>query len=105
MEVRRFDKHDWDGFAGAEPFRDGTDPFICDGAKFVAIADVQGINVICGKSLEGHGGGWLKGWEFSAPEIAKAALFGVCAMLDLLERADDPGAYSEVLSQLGFEEC
>lgn len=48
--VRRFDKTDWCGFAGATTFADGSDPFIgevtLDGIGLIIIGDVGGISLI-----------------------------------------------------------
>lgn len=50
-DYRRFDKMDWDAFAGAEPFTDGKQPFIYNKhlnsgmAELTIIADRNGIEI------------------------------------------------------------
>jgi hypothetical protein len=47
---KRFTEGDWMGFAGAEPFADGTDPLLAelhvDGQPALAIFDATGIRVV-----------------------------------------------------------
>jgi hypothetical protein len=45
MELRRFEKSDWYGFAGAENFSDGTLPLIGEGQNFLLVADASGIEI------------------------------------------------------------
>ena len=44
-KVRRFSQDDWDGFAGAERFKDGSNPFIVENDNFYAVGDVTGISL------------------------------------------------------------
>lgn len=50
LDWRRFSSLDWAGFAGAERFADGCDPFIAeaevDGAAAIAVFDRDGLHVI-----------------------------------------------------------
>lgn len=43
--VRRFTKADWQGYSGATPFPDGTDPVIGFDDRLIAIADSEGLYV------------------------------------------------------------
>jgi hypothetical protein len=45
MEFKRFDRSDWDAFAGAEPFKDGSNPWIAYESNYVVVADASGITV------------------------------------------------------------
>ena len=42
--ARNFNLHDWDCFAGAEPFQDGS-PLIVDDIPVTIIADANGIEI------------------------------------------------------------
>lgn len=49
MSIRRFTKSDWHQWAGAEEFKNGSDPFIFEsernGVELTVIGDVRGIEV------------------------------------------------------------
>ena len=50
VEYRRFTKTDWYGYAGAEKFADGSQPFMAsvdfeDGAGAIIISDANGIGI------------------------------------------------------------
>lgn len=56
---RRFSELDWDGFAGAKEFADGSDPIICDehkriytGTQGSVIMDGNGMGIIIDKGIE-----------------------------------------------------
>lgn len=51
MELKEFDKFDWYGMAGAEPFADGSEPLIGhatneSGESFTIVVDAHGVQVI-----------------------------------------------------------
>lgn len=50
IEYRRFTKTDWYGYAGAEKFEDGSQPFMAsvdfeDGAGAIIVSDANGIGI------------------------------------------------------------
>jgi len=63
--VRRFDKTDWCGFAGATTFADGSDPFIgevtIEGVEMIIIGDVGGISVVSDGDTH-----YAYRWDFAA---------------------------------------
>lgn len=44
--VRLFNESDWLGLAGAEPFADGSDPFIREIGRWTIVTDASGLSVI-----------------------------------------------------------
>lgn len=42
MQLRTFEEHDWDGWAGCEPFDNGDDPLIADCELGILIVDGSG---------------------------------------------------------------
>lgn len=45
MNIREFEEHDWDGFAGAECWSDGTQPLAADEGEFFFVADPNAVCV------------------------------------------------------------
>ena len=60
--IRRFKKTDWYGFAGAQKFKNGTEPFISvftidpkEDIEVTAIADAQGLEIYVYDDRSGEG--------------------------------------------------
>lgn len=75
----RFGEADWDGWAGATPFDDGSEPLIACLTTFdaVAIHDASGLAVYVGDDLE-----TCYSWRGDA-ETGKQALTAVAGVSDL----------------------
>jgi hypothetical protein len=90
MKLKTFTEHDWDGFAGAEKFKDGSNPLIGSDCKALVIADRDGIYV------------WLDedenamGWALDLKTATKRAI------LIVAENLPDPLTEKD-LEELGFE--
>lgn len=89
--VERFSRNDWDCFAGAERFSDGTDPFITTYEpddmslgyeNLIMIADKSGITVYVENIIESccFGKNWREGTEPHEDAI-KFALMGFMTTL------------------------
>lgn len=70
MELKTFDKTDWDGWGGCEPFDNGDDPLIADCELGVLIVDGSGAQFYIIDS-EGCDISWYLAKHFSSAESAK----------------------------------
>jgi hypothetical protein len=45
MELRRFEKSDWNAFSGSQVFDDGSEPLVGEAGNFMMLADAAGFEV------------------------------------------------------------
>lgn len=91
---RRFDRSDWDGLAGATPFRDGSAPYVADnlvidGHAAVAVLDAEGLTLLV---LDDDGMGYqlyLPAFCRGVPPVALPEEVSVSAMLRAGALVDD----------------
>lgn len=102
MKYKRFSESDWDGFADAEEFEDGSNPVIAE-SKFLDAPFTGYILVVCGSGAEamlvqeGYEGDiwseeiWSKDQKFTRPPAR------------LLEALPQEFSY-DLLNELGFKQ-
>lgn len=101
MNYKPFDKLDWDGFAGAEPFTDGSEPLIAEGkfldapfTDYLFIADGNGFFVSLMRGTDAGETYEQEDWQLDKPNTEPP----VNKLLYL------PSEWSyELLNELGFE--
>ena len=87
MKVRKFTKYDWYGFAGAERFKNGEEPFFVEMDDWAMVVDKNGCNLFhdADEAADEYGGYYLE-LEFKTEACALVFIDGLSAISPTFEQ-------------------